>query len=200
MPGPESSCSPSTWARSTRADQVLLFLAAFLRSLVIGMTGVLLAIHLSSSGWDIKTMGTLVTAGLAGNAAATLLTSLLSARAGSRKTLALLALLNAAGSLSLALTSRPGLLLLTAFFGMVNALGRDRGPAYALEQAILPQTTTPERRTFLLAWYALTLDGGLALGSLLAGAPHPLRTPCPLALPPPSPPAPPRPPPLPPIS
>ncbi len=59
---------------------------------------------------------------------------------------------------------------------MVNALGRDRGPAYALEQAILPQTTTPERRTFLLAWYALTLDGGLALGSLLAGAPHLLRT------------------------
>src|SRR5260370_21870447 len=98
MPGPESSCSPSTWARSTRADQVLLFLAAFLRSLVIGMTGVLLAIHLSSSGWDIKTIGTLVTAGLAGNAAATLLTSLLSARAGSRKTLALFALLNAAGS------------------------------------------------------------------------------------------------------
>jgi len=176
MPASESSFRPSTLARSTRADQALLFLAAFLRSLVIGMTGVLLAIHLSSSGWDIKTIGTLVTAGLAGNAAATLLTSVLSARAGSRKTLALLALLNAAGSLSLALTRRPGLLLLTAFFGMVNALGRDRGPAYALEQAILPQTTTPGRRTFLLAWYALTLDGGLALGSLLAGAPHLLRT------------------------
>src|SRR6266852_4533629 len=95
MPAPESSFEPSTLARSTRADQALLFLAAFLRSL---------------------------------------------------------------------------------FFGMVNALGRDRGPAYALEQAILPQTTTPERRTFLLAWYALTLDGGLALGSLLAGAPHLLRT------------------------
>src|SRR5260370_39950003 len=141
MPGPESVLRPSTLARSTRADQALLFLAAFLRSLVIGMTGVLLAIHLSSSGWDIKTIGTLVTAGLAGNAAATLLTSVLSARAGSRKTLALLALLNAAGSLSLALARRPGLWPLTAFFGMINALGRDPRPAYALEPSLLPHTT-----------------------------------------------------------
>src|SRR5260370_15764002 len=98
MPAPESSFRPSTLARSTRADQALLFLAAFLRSLVIGMTGVLLAIHLSSSGWDIKTIGTLVTAGLAGNAAATPLTNPLSAPAGSPDTLALFALLNAAGS------------------------------------------------------------------------------------------------------
>lgn len=175
MPAAETSFGPSTLARKTRADQALLFLAAFLRSLVIGMTGVLLAIYLSSSGWSVKAIGTLVTAGLAGNAAATLLSSLLSARAGSRKTLALLALLNAGGLLSLALTRRPGPLLVAAFLGMVNGLGRDRGPAYALEQAILPQTTTPERRTFLLAWYALTLDGGLALGSLLAGVPHLLR-------------------------
>jgi MFS family permease len=171
----ETSVAPSILARSTRADQALLFFAAFLRSLVIGMTGVLLAIYLSSSGWDVKAIGTLVTAGLAGNAAATLLISLLSARAGSRKTLAVLALLNAAGLLGLALMARPSLLLLAAFVGMVNGLGRDRGPAYALEQAILPQTTTAQRRTFLLAWYALTLDGGLALGSLLAGVPHFLR-------------------------
>src|SRR5260370_17012798 len=78
MPAPESSFRPSTLARSTRADQALLFLAAFLRSLVIGMTGVLLAIPLSSSGWDIKTIGTLVTAGLAGNPPPPLFTTLLS--------------------------------------------------------------------------------------------------------------------------
>jgi MFS family permease len=58
---------------------------------------------------------------------------------------------------------------------MINGLGRDRGPSYALEQALLPETTTPERRTFVLAWYGLTLDIGLALGSLLAGVPVFLR-------------------------
>jgi len=47
--------------------------------------------------------------------------------------------------------------------------------AYALEQALLPETTTPERRTYLLAWYGLILDVGLAIGSLLAGVPALLR-------------------------
>ena len=139
------------------------------------MTGVLLAIYLSSLGWSVRSAGLLVTAGLAGSAVATLLTSLLAERVGRRRTLVVLGLLNMLGALALALLRRPALLFVAAFFGMVNGLGRDRGPAYALEQAFLPETTTPERRTYLLAWYGLLLDVGLALGSLLAGVPFFLR-------------------------
>jgi MFS family permease len=57
-------------------------------------------------------------------------------------------------------------LIAVAFFGMVNGMGRDRGAASALEQAILPETTGPERRTWSLAWYNLGIDAGHASGAL----------------------------------
>ena len=162
-------------AAKPTADQSRILLAAMLRSLTVGMTGVLLAVYLSWINWDVRSVGLLVTAGLAGSAVATLLTSLLADRVGRRRTLVALAFLAALGAGALALVHRPGLLLVLSFFGMVNGLGRDRGPAYALEQALLPETTTPERRTYVLAWYGLLLDGGLALGSLLASLPFVLR-------------------------
>src|SRR5207302_2410808 len=126
-------------------------------------------------GWNVRTVGMLVTVGLSGVAVATLLTSFLADHAGRRRTLVVLGLLTALGALALATTRRLELLLFAAFFGMINGLGRDRGPAYALEQALLPETTTPGRRTYLLAWYGLILDVGLAIGSLLAGVPALLR-------------------------
>jgi predicted MFS family arabinose efflux permease len=63
------------------------------------------------------------------------------------------------------------LLVLCAFFGTVNAMGRDRGGLSALEQAILPETVAADRRTWALAWYNLVLDAGHALGALAGGAP-----------------------------
>lgn len=157
------------------ADQTRLFAAAFLRSVVVGITGVILALYLHSIGWDIRRIGLMVGVGLAGSAVATLLTSLLAHRFGNRRTLLLLGVLYVFGAAALALTRQTEFLFLAAFFGMINGLGRDRGPAYALEQALLPETTAPERRTFLIAWYSLSLDVALAGGSLLAGLPYLLR-------------------------
>lgn len=56
-----------------------------------------------------------------------------------------------------------------AFLGMLNAMGRDRGAATTLEQAALPATVPPERRTLAFAWYTALQDAGHALGSLAAG-------------------------------
>jgi predicted MFS family arabinose efflux permease len=58
-----------------------------------------------------------------------------------------------------------------AFVGMLNGMGRDRGAASTLDQAILPGTVPDERRTWALAWYNLVLDGGHALGALAATIP-----------------------------
>lgn len=159
-------------------DRTLIYAAAFLRSLGIGMCGVLLALHLNALGWDVRRTGLLVTAGLAGIATATLLTSLLADRAR-RFSLIVLGAFNVLGGLALVISPQykdaPVVLLAFAFFGMINGLGRDRGPAYALEQALLPSTTTEERRTWTIAWYSLLMDAGLALGSLAAGVPFLLR-------------------------
>jgi MFS family permease len=159
-------------------DRALIYAAAFLRSLGTGMCGVLLALYMNSLGWDVRQVGLLVTAGLAGIATATLVTSLLADRAR-RFSLIVLGIFNVLGGLALVISpayrDAPVVLLGFAFFGMINGLGRDRGPAYALEQALLPSTTTEERRTWTIAWYSLLLDAGLALGSLAAGVPYLLR-------------------------
>ncbi|HWQ02852.1 MAG TPA: MFS transporter [Candidatus Nitrosotenuis sp.] len=164
---------------SLRREQILITTAGFLRSLGVGLAGVLLALHLHALGWGARETGFVVSAGLAGNACATLLVSLLADRAGRRRFLILLSVLNIFGGLSLAwleaFRSTPQLLLAAAFVGLVNGLGRDRGPAYALDQAMLPQTTTDEKRTFLIAWYSLFMDAALALGALGAGIPFLLR-------------------------
>jgi MFS family permease len=159
-------------------DRFLIYAVAFVRSLAIGLCGVLLALHLNAIGWDVRQTGLLVTAGLAGIALATLLTGLLADRAR-RFSLIALGVLQTLGGLALVFsanyTDAPGVLLAFAFFGMINGLGRDRGPAYALEQALLPSTTTDAGRTWTIAWYSLLMDAGLALGSLAAGVPYLLR-------------------------
>jgi hypothetical protein len=54
---------------------------------------------------------------------------------------------------------------------MVNAMGRDRGPALVVEQAMLPATAGEAERTRVFAWYHVLQDAGHALGGVLAGLP-----------------------------
>jgi predicted MFS family arabinose efflux permease len=58
-----------------------------------------------------------------------------------------------------------------AFLGMLNGMGRDRGAALVLEQAILPGIVAPEQRTRAFAGYNVLQDIGHALGGLLAALP-----------------------------
>jgi hypothetical protein len=62
-----------------------------------------------------------------------------------------------------------------AFLGMINGMGRDRGAALILEQAMLPATTSDEGRTKVFAVYNILQDTGHALGGLLAGLPSVLE-------------------------
>jgi predicted MFS family arabinose efflux permease len=160
---------------AARSDRVFLTAAAVFRSIAIGMTGVLLALHLNARGWDVRGTGLVIAFGLAGSAVGTLLVSYRADALGRRRTLLITGILYLVGTLGLLADAPLGPLCLLSFVGLLNGLGRDRGPAYALEQAILPQTTSPERRTLVLAWYSLALDVALALGSLAAGLPVLLR-------------------------
>ncbi|HXE74944.1 MAG TPA: MFS transporter [Candidatus Xenobia bacterium] len=156
-------------------DLLLILLAAFLRSAGIGLTGVLLALYLAQAGLSGGKIGVVVAVGLAGSAAATLLVALAAERLGRRTTLLLLAMLSVAGGVALVLASEFTAFLLAAFFGMLNGMGRDRGGAVALEQAMVPETVPAERRTWALAWYNLLLDAGGALGGLAGSLPYFLR-------------------------
>ncbi len=149
----------------------VIYGAAFLRSLGVGLTGVVLGVYLSRIGFSATFMGLVIAAGLAGAALGTLITSLRADQLGRRRTLTVLALFGAAGGFGFALTNGNSALLLIGFLGMVNGFGTDRGPSFALEQAVIPHVTATDRRTWALAWHSMVLDAGHALGALGAALP-----------------------------
>ena len=157
------------------ADRGLLYTAAFLRALATGMIGVLLGLYLARLGLDATRIGLVVGAGLAGAAVATLIAAFGGDRLGRRRFLITISVLGAAGAIWVALSSSFAMIAAAALLGMLNGMGRDRGAALALEQAVLPATAPDERRTQVIAWYNVLQDSGHALGSLMAGLPVVVR-------------------------
>jgi MFS family permease len=156
-------------------DRQRLYLAAFVRALATGLIGVLLGVYLGEIGLDARTIGLIVSVGLAGAAAGTLLVTFLADRLGHRRVLLAITLLSAAGGVALALSSQPLILGAAALLGMVNGMGRDRGAALVVEQAVLPGTVSEGERTLTFARYNVLQDIGHALGGLAAGLPALLR-------------------------
>ncbi|MEI4884121.1 hypothetical protein Q8G49_28565, partial [Klebsiella pneumoniae] len=62
-------------------------------------------------------------------------------------------------------------LLLAAFFGTLGTTASETAPFLPIDQAMLAQVSTPERRTVLFARYNLIASLSTALGALLAGLP-----------------------------
>jgi MFS family permease len=147
-------------------DALLIYAAGFLRSATVSLVGVMLAIHLAEVGFTTTQIGVLIGVGLAGSSLATVIVSLRADAWGRRRVLVGLALLSATGYVAVAAFTDAAILVPLAFIGMLNGMGRDRGAASALDQAILPATVPDDRRTWALAWYNLVLDGGHALGAL----------------------------------
>ena len=152
-------------------DRRLIFLAAFLRALATGMAGVLLGLTLARQGFSAAAIGAVLSAGLAGATLALVIVTWAGDRLGRRRCLVALSLAGAVGGLGAAWVSEPWAMAAAAFVGILNGMGRDRGAALVLEQAILPATTDDAGRTNAFARYNLLTDIGHALGALLAAAP-----------------------------
>jgi MFS family permease len=152
-------------------DLLLIKTAAFLRSVSVGLTGVVVGVYLFRNGFTSLDIGMVIGAGLAGAAVATLVVSLRADLLGRRPILFLLTLLGSLAGVALAITPSLPLLLVLSFFGMLNGMGTDRSAAFALEQAIIPGLVPDARRTWTLAWYNVVLDTGGAIGALAAGLP-----------------------------
>jgi MFS family permease len=156
-------------------DRRILYAAAFVRALATGMTGVIAGLYLARLGFSPTASGLVIGGGLAGMTLATLVATLRADRVGRKRFLIGLSLLGAAGGAVVALGSHAAVIAVAAVIGMMNGMGRDRGAALVIEQAILPATVTDGERTRAFAWYNVLQDVGHALGSLLAGAPALLR-------------------------
>src|SRR5262245_21867515 len=152
-------------------DRRLLYASAFLRALATGFIGVLLGFYLAAIRIEAGAIGVIVGFGLAGVAAGVLLVTFAADRLGHRRLLIGLTLLTGLGGVAFAFTSAVGAAAAAAFVGMVNGMGRDRGGALVLEQAILPATVGDDARTRTFAIYHLLQDAGHALGALAAALP-----------------------------
>ncbi len=154
-----------------RRDAALIYTAAFVRSSTVGLVGVVLAIYLAEAGFSPAAIGLIIGAGLAGSSVATVLVGLWGDPFGRRRTLVAAGVLTSVGYAALGLVNGLPMVVAVAFIGMLNGMGRDRGAASALEQAMLPSVTPADRRTWGLAWYNLVLDAGHAFGALAAVMP-----------------------------
>jgi len=152
-------------------DRNWIYIAVFARSLATGMIGVLLGVHLAALELSPSTIGLVVGAGLAGAAVATAIVTFWAERLGHRRALIAVTSLTVLGACLLAVSTGSWALVLAAFIGMANGMGRDRGAALVIEQAVLPATATAESRTMAFAQYNVLQDMGHAGGSLLAALP-----------------------------
>jgi MFS family permease len=149
----------------------LLYASGFVRAMATSTAGVTLGGFLGKLDAGGRALGVVVSAGLAGSAVAAILATLAADRIGRHRFLVLTSLLGVAGTTAFALASSPAALAVAAFVGMVNGMGKDRGAALILEQAVLPGMAPVTQRTQVIARYTMMLDLGHALGALAAGAP-----------------------------
>ncbi|HEY5944045.1 MAG TPA: MFS transporter, partial [Kofleriaceae bacterium] len=155
---------------ATRARR-LLYASAFVRAAATSTAGVTLGGFLAKLGAHGGELGVIVSAGLAGAAVAAILATLVADRVGRQRFLIITSMFGIAGTIAFALASSPLALAAAAFVGMVNGMGKDRGAALILEQAVLPGMGPASERTQTIARYTMLLDLGHALGALAAGAP-----------------------------
>ena len=149
----------------------ILYTAAFLRAFAVGLMAVLIGLYCSRLGLDAAQIGVVLSAALWGAALAALLTLVLGPRLSQRGLLLALTGLPVLGATVLLSTDSYPLIVASAFVGMLNVHGRDRGAIPILEQTLFPATTDAGQRTRVFAWYNVLMDAGYAVGGLTAGLP-----------------------------
>jgi MFS family permease len=158
---------PLAWLST---DGKKLLVTRILRTFAYGYLTVVIAIYLARLGLDTIQVGLVLSAAILGSALMTVLWALAADRFGRRRTVATMAVLMIAGGLLFGFGSSFPLLMLGAFTGTISATSSEVGAFLTVEQAILPQTAPPERRTWLFSIYAFVANIAQAVGSLFAGA------------------------------
>lgn len=152
-------------------DSRIILAARGLRQFSYGLLAVVLAVSLTRAGYSPPAIGAIITVSLIGDFCSTYVVGLNADHWGRRRTLAALAALMAATGAVFGLTRFYPLLLIAAFFGTLGTSASETAPFLPIEQAMLPQTCPPERRTALFARYNLVASLAGALGALFAVVP-----------------------------
>lgn len=134
-------------------DGKILLATRGIRSFGYGFLSVMLAVYLTYIGFSKVLVGAALSATLLGSALFTTFVSLHGDRIGRRRMLIVLAILMAVSGVVFSITTNEVALLAAAVIGTLSPTGAEIGSFLPLEQAILPQTTTPEKRNSTFATY-----------------------------------------------
>ncbi len=69
-------------------------------------------------------------------------------------------------------TENYAVLILAALIGTINVTGTEVGPFLSIEQAIIPQTCSDEKRNFAFAIYNMLGTLAMSVGVLIGGFPE----------------------------
>lgn len=150
-------------------DGKKLLVTRILRTFAYGYLSVVLAVYLGRLGYGPVEVGFVLTAAIAGSALMTVVWALAADRFGRRRTVVTMAALMVVGGLCFAAGSDLWLLIAGALTGTISATSSEVGAFLTVEQAILPRTAPPERRTWLFSVYATAASFAQAAGALFAG-------------------------------
>jgi MFS family permease len=100
-------------------------------------------------------LGWVVSAGLGGATIAAVIATFFADRLGRRRFLVVTSVIGVLGTIGFALAESPWMLVVAAFVGMVNGMGKDRSAALILEQAVLPSMGAANERTSIIARYTM---------------------------------------------
>ena len=156
-------------------DGKLLLLANITRMLAFGFLSIILAIYLTSVGYDELYTGIIITATLVSGTFFTLFASLFADRIGRKKTLVLFSGLMSISGTIFAFTTDFYLLMLAALIGFINPTGINFGAFISVEQAIIPQTSSDRKRNYAFALFSTVGTIAVASGTLIAKVPEFLR-------------------------
>jgi len=157
-------------------DGKLLLSARIARSFSYGFLSIILAIYLKLIGFNDFLIGLVITTTLVNSVIFTLVASIYADRIGRRKMLILYAvLMSISGALFIA-TDNPAVLITAALIGTINVTGSETGAFLSIEQAIIPQTVTDDKkRNTMFALYNMAATFAMAAGVLVSGIPEILQ-------------------------
>ena len=153
-------------------DAARLLRTRGLRALVDGLVAVVLPGYLLARGLSPSQVGAVITATLLGSAAVTLVIGLRGGRLDRVHLLQLMAVLMVVTGLLFGMVAGFAALLVVATLGTINPSSGDVSAFLPIDQALLPDTVAPERRTHVFARYSLVAALAGAVGSLAAAGPE----------------------------
>ncbi|MDE1764845.1 MAG: MFS transporter [Thaumarchaeota archaeon] len=154
-------------------DGKLILAARIVRTFSYGFLSVVLAIYLGLLGFNEILIGVVLTATLVNGIIFNLVSSVYADRIGRKKFLILYAVLMIVSAGVFFVTDNYVALIAAALIGTINVTGSEVGAFLSLEQAILPQTISDEKkRTSVFAIYNMVGTLAMSGGVLLSGLPR----------------------------